>query len=338
MHLKFPRQIARILSQPSGLPQLAGFDLLPAGHSSPSRKSSPEPRKLVEVRSFGRNPGDLRMLEYVPPGRAGSMPLVVVLHGCLQDAAGFDRGSGWTSLARRYGFAVLYPQQTSSNNSNLCFNWFRPSQVTRDRGELASIREMIANICERHAIDQSRIYVMGLSAGGAMTAALLACYPELFAAGSIVAGLPFGAARDAMTALSVMKNGASREPDEWAALARQAGPEEVDRYPAVSIWHGTVDHIVSVENARASAAQWTRLKGLSLREGKEQRMEGGTRTEWRDAEGRVAVALYLLDGFDHGLPVSPPARPAANDIDRFMTPSTLPAPEELVRAWGLASK
>src|ERR1700743_3070718 len=98
---------------------------------------------LVEVRDFGPNPGNLRMLAFVPQQLQQPRALVVVLHGCGQTAAGYDRGAGWSTLARKYGFALLMPEQAMSNNANGCFNWFNPDDTARDRGEAASIRQMV---------------------------------------------------------------------------------------------------------------------------------------------------------------------------------------------------
>ena len=155
------------------------------------RKSS---TRLREVFGFGSNPGNLRMFSYRPPALADNPALVVVLHGCTQTAAGYDLGAGWSTLADRYGFALLLPEQQRSNNPNGCFNWFQPEHSRRSQGEPLSIRQMIEKSVVDHGIDRRRIFVTGLSAGGAMTSNMLACYPEVFAAGAIVAGLPYGAA------------------------------------------------------------------------------------------------------------------------------------------------
>ena len=124
--------------------------------------------RLSEISGFGTNPGRLRMLEYVPASAGKDSPLVVVIHGCLQNAEGYAKGSGWTKLANENGIILLFPEQRRENNNNLCFNWFRPSAVARDRGELMSIRQMIEYAGDRHEVDQSRVYVHGLSAGAAM--------------------------------------------------------------------------------------------------------------------------------------------------------------------------
>ena len=151
-------------------------------------------RDLREIFDFGSNPGNLRMFGYRPPTLADNPALVVVLHGCTQTAAGYDLGAGWSTLADRYGFALLLPEQQRSNNPNGCFNWFQPEHSRRNQGEPLSIRQMIEKSIVDHGIDRRRVFITGLSAGGAMTSNMLACYPEVFAGGAIVAGLPYGAA------------------------------------------------------------------------------------------------------------------------------------------------
>src|SRR3954464_10023053 len=138
---------------------------------------------ITEVTGFGTNPGNLKMFRYVPDGLAAGRPLVVVLHGCTQDAAGYGTASGWVSLADRYRFSLLLPQQQSANNLNKCFNWFQTADTTRGQGEIASIAQMITKL------PAAPTYATGLSAGGGMTSVLLATYPELLRGGGIVAGL-----------------------------------------------------------------------------------------------------------------------------------------------------
>src|ERR1700712_657657 len=118
--------------------KLSGFSGLGA-YGRNSAAASP----LVEIGQFGTNPGALRMFAFVPEHLPSAPALVVVLHGCGQTAAGYDLGAGWATLATRYGFALLMPEQPASNNSNSCFNWFNPEDVARGSGEAASIRQMV---------------------------------------------------------------------------------------------------------------------------------------------------------------------------------------------------
>src|SRR4030095_10249009 len=141
---------------------------------------------------------------YLPTGLKSGAPLVVVLHGCTQSAAIYDHGSGWSHLADRHGFALLFPEQQRANNMNLCFNWYLPGDASRGVGEVESIRQMIATMVEKTDLDPARIFVTGLSAGGAMASAMLAAHPEMFAGGAIIAGLPFGSADTLGEALTSM--------------------------------------------------------------------------------------------------------------------------------------
>ncbi len=166
---------------------------------------------LVETEGFGGNPGDLRMLSFVPAKLQKAPALVVVLHGCGQTAGGLrssaPAGRPWRS---DYGFALLMPEQQRSNNAQACFNWFNPEDIARDRGEACSIRQMIARMAADHGIDTRRIFVTGLSAGGAMTSVMLATYPEVFAAGAVIAGLPYGVASNVREALNGMMQSPTR--------------------------------------------------------------------------------------------------------------------------------
>src|ERR1700760_1068772 len=133
---------------------------------------------------FSPNPGNLRAFTAPPHGKG--QPLVVLLHGCGQTAAGYDGGAGWSDLAAQRGFAVLAMEQKAANNPGTCFDWFLPEDIRRGEGEVESIAAAVRQFAGEHAIDPSRIFITGLSAGGAMTAAMLACYPETFAGGAII--------------------------------------------------------------------------------------------------------------------------------------------------------
>ena len=161
--------------------------------------------RLSLLDGFGPNPGALVAKTYIPESFVEGAPLVVVLHGCTQTAEGYDRGAGWWRAADEHGFALLFPEQQRANNPNLCFNWFSPDDTRRDRGEARSIREMVAEMHARFGTDPERVFVTGLSAGGAMTAVMLATYPEVFAGGGIIAGLPFGSAHSVPQAFDRMR-------------------------------------------------------------------------------------------------------------------------------------
>src|SRR3954452_21669128 len=147
---ELPVSLAKNVEFLRHLPKLNGFNGLAAfGRGLRPGTHSP----LVEVNEFGSNPGALRMFAFVPEHLQRAPALVVVLHGCGQTAAGYDLGAGWSTLAKRYGFALLMPEQQASNNANTCFNWFNPPDVARGRGEAASIRQMVVRMVAKHKID-----------------------------------------------------------------------------------------------------------------------------------------------------------------------------------------
>jgi poly(hydroxyalkanoate) depolymerase family esterase len=161
----------------------------------------------VEVTDFGFNPGNLRMFEFLPDGLPPSAPLVVVMHGCTQNATTFANETGWIQLADKFRFALALPQQTHVNNPSNCFRWFDSNHNRRDQGEALSIKQMVDKMKSVHSIDPKRVYVTGLSAGGAMTSVMLATYPDVFAGGGINAGLPYGCANNQFDAFQCMQSG-----------------------------------------------------------------------------------------------------------------------------------
>src|SRR6266516_3565723 len=201
---------------------------------------------LTEVTSFGSNPGNLRMLTYVPKDLPAAAPLVVVLHGCTQTAHSYDLGTGWSTSADRYGFAVLLPEQRTGNNPLQACNWFKPEHFVRDSGEPLSIRQMVEWMAVNHGIDRRRVYVNGVSAGGA-----------------IIAGLPYRCANDLQEAFECMFQGRIRSPQEWGKLVRAASSHQ-GSWPRISIWHGGGDHTVQPTNAEEVIKQWTDVHGLSM--------------------------------------------------------------------------
>jgi poly(hydroxyalkanoate) depolymerase family esterase len=274
-----------------------------AGFGERVRNLRQGPRSpLTETEHFGTNPGELRMLSYVPSNRQPSPALVVVLHGCGQTAAGYDLGAGWSTLARHYGFVLLMPEQPRANNVNTCFNWFRPGDIARDRGEAGSIRQMIARMVADYNIDKRRIFITGLSAGGAMTAAMLANYPELFAAGAIIAGLPFGVARTLRDALYEMHHSTARPQEELGDFVRRA-TKHAGPWPRLSVWHGSADRTVNPANANEIVKQWLDLHQLPPAPMSAGMVDGYPREVWWNADGETVVESYTITDMAHGTPL-----------------------------------
>lgn len=225
---------------------------------------------------------------YVPPGHAGRpLPLVVMLHGCTQDPDDFAAGTRMNDAARERGFLVLYPAQARNANPSRCWNWFKHNHQGRGRGEPALLADMAQAVTRQHAIDARRIYVAGLSAGGAMAAILGAAYPDLFAAVGVHSGLPAGAATDVKAAFEAMKSGAAARPADGARL------------PPTIVFHGDRDTTVHPVNgqhvvaARAGGAAPERERTRSAN-GREY-----TRHLYREADGRVTAEHWVVHGQGH---------------------------------------
>ena len=258
---------------------------------------------LREIRNFGSNPGDLRMFAHLPPQVSEDCALVVVLHGCKQSAAGYDLGAGWSTLADRFGFVLLLPEQQRSNNPNGCFNWFQAGDIERGHGEAYSIRQMIDKMVSDHGINPARVFVTGLSAGGAMTSVMLATYPDVFAGGAIVAGLPYGAATTVQQAFATMFQCPPRPARAWGDLVRGASPHK-GPWPRVSVWHGGADTTVIPSNASEIIKQWTDVHGLPVAPTAQAIVDGYPRQVWVNADGDELIESYTITNMAHGTPLA----------------------------------
>lgn len=287
---------------------------------------------LRALEGFGANPGALNGWCHVPDGDA--LPLVVVLHGCTQNAGSYDRGSGWSDLAERFGFAVIFPEQVRTNNPNMCFNWFVPADTSRDAGEAASIRQMIAAMVDRFPIDPMRIFVTGLSAGGAMTSVMLATYPEVFRAGAIIAGLPYGAAATMPQALERMR-GQGHPGDAAYAAAVRAASLHPGPWPRVGVWHGDADHTVNAVNADRIVGQWRTLHGAATAPDVEE-VSGKLRSRaWHAADGTLLIEDHRIAGMGHGTPVGTRGDTACGSAMPHMLDVGISSTWQIAQSWGL---
>lgn len=231
--------------------------------------------------------GQRDYLLFVPPGAATTpRPLVVMLHGCTQTAQDFAAGTRMHELAEAVGACVLYPEQSRKHNAQGCWNWFKHNHQQRGRGEPALLAGMVQQVAARHGIDRERIYVAGLSAGGAMAAILGQCYPDLFAAVGVHSGLAAGAARDLPSALAAMQQGAP---------GSSTGAEPV---PTI-VFHGDRDATVHPANAaHVLAGAGHAGAGEPLRVAASGRRPGCRRIH-RAADGRIVAESWLIEGAGH---------------------------------------
>lgn len=260
------------------------------------------PNVLKPITDFGSNPGNLRMLTYAPENLPVGAPLVVALHGCSQDAHAYDHGAGWSSLADRWGFLVVYPEQQLTNNQNNCFSWFLPGDTARGNGEALSIHQMVEHAIGKFGADPEKVFVTGLSAGGAMAVVMLATYPETFAGGAIIAGLPYGCAKNVNEAFEAMFSDRHSSPrtlgDRVRAASMHHGP-----WPKISIWHGSADPIVKPSNAEQIIQQWTDVHSRSSTPSYEESIGAHTHKVWNDADGDRLIEAFSISGMGHGVPL-----------------------------------
>lgn len=290
--------------------------------------------RLSDLGAFGSNPGALRGRSYIPRDLPPRAALVVVLHGCTQTAAGYDHGSGWSTLAEEEGFAVLYPEQQRANNPNLCFNWFVPEDIRRDRGEALSIRQMIDTMVAAHGLDRRRIFVTGLSAGGAMAASMLASYPEVFAGGAIVAGLAHGSASTIPQAFDRMRGHGGPSTAELQRGLKEASPHN-GPWPRISIWQGSADTTVAPSNADSILGQWQGVHRVEPGSPRTETVDGHMRQVWRDASGREVIERYTIAGMGHGTPLKTLGEDGLGNAAPFMIEAGISSTRHIAAFWGL---
>ncbi|MGW5283578.1 extracellular catalytic domain type 1 short-chain-length polyhydroxyalkanoate depolymerase [Streptomyces collinus] len=306
----------------------------PAVAASSSRTFRPAvtAASLTEVTGFGSNPGALRMFRHDPPDLPANAPVVVALHGCGQDA-GYAVDSGWTALADRLRFSVVVPQQSTANNLSKCFDWFQAGDVARGAGEAASIAQMVDRQLADVRGDASRVYVTGLSAGGGMTAVMMAAYPEKFAAGGIVAGLPYGCSDAAGGPYPCMYGWANQTPAQWGDRVRRARPGYLGPWPALTAFQGSADGTVKPSNMTDLVGQWTDVQGADQSADVSDTVAGYPHRIYRDPSGRAVAETYSVTGMGHGQPVDPAA--GCGSAAPYILDVHLCAAGRLSDTWGL---
>jgi poly(hydroxyalkanoate) depolymerase family esterase len=227
----------------------------------------------------------------------------------------------------------------TGNNAAGCFNWFLPGDIGRDQSEALSIKQMIDTMKTDHGSDATKVFVTGLSAGGAMTAVMLATYPEVFAGGAVIAGLPYRCATSASEATSqCMKPGKNLSPAQWGSLVRNASPH-TGPWPKVSIWHGAAGTTVAPVNATELVDQWTNVHGIDRTPDTTDTVQGHAHEVFTDAGGKPLVEIYTIAGMGHGTPVDPGLGSEQCGTARaFILDAGICSSLQIARFWGLGQR
>jgi poly(hydroxyalkanoate) depolymerase family esterase len=244
--------------------------------------------------SFTNRAGTRGYKLYIPSGAAGqALPLVVMLHGCTQGADDLAAGTRMNELAESGSFFVVYPEQSANANGQKCWNWFKADDQRRERGEPSIIAGITRQVAATQPVDTRRIYVAGMSAGGAMAVVMGATYPELYAAVGVHSGLAYGAAHDMPSAFMAMKQGA---PDP----AQDAGAVDLARAVPTIVFHGDRDGTVHPRNGEQVLNQWAGdAPRATVRRGQVSGGRAYTRSVYRDAGGQAVAERWIVHGAGH---------------------------------------
>ena len=291
--------------------------------------------RLTALNEFGTDPGSLSADIYIPENFPKKGQLVVVLHGSTQSPESYDLGSGWSMLADEYGVALLFPGQRLTNNLLGSFNWFEKGDSHRGSGEPLSIRHMIKQVVDDHAVDPSRVFITGMSSGGAMASVMLATYPEVFAGGAIIAGLPYRSANNLMEAMVRMKGVGSPSDHKLDSLVRGAS-EFTGRWPTISVWHGSSDTTVDSSNADSIVRQWQEIHKVAAEPTREETVDGFSRKVWCNADGQVVIEEYIIGSMGHGTPISADGDKGLGQEGKYMLEVGISSTRHIADFWGLS--
>jgi poly(hydroxyalkanoate) depolymerase family esterase len=248
--------------------------------------------------SYTNRAGTRRYKTYIPANYKGqALPLVVMLHGCKQGPDDFAAATRMNALAEEHGFIVVYPGQASKANVSKCWNWFQAEHQQRDRGEPSLVAGVTRQVLSAYAADGRRVYVAGLSAGGAMAAVMGATYPDVYAAVGIHSGLAYAAACDMTSAFAAMRG-------EGAKRAQRNGSARA--VPTI-VFHGDSDTTVHPNNGDEVIAQASPdVTSASQEEFVQRTVEHGSaggraykRIVYRDAVGTAVMEQWLVHGAGH---------------------------------------
>lgn len=272
---------------------------------------------FTKLAKFGANPGELSASYYASADTNDS--LLVLLHGCGQNSEQLAKQSGLYQQAKLHNFALLLPQQHKENNATTCFNWFSKADQDKDQGETLSIVNMIK--ATKKLTQSNKVFIVGLSAGGALTSSLMVHYPNMFEAGAVVAGIPYPCADNLIKAISCMKSGSTTDAKN---LAKQINKTQV-QWPKLTVITGDKDNIVNPKNAELMAQQWGYLTGQS-------KPSSLKIADVNASSFGESSELIVIPNMGHGLPINSELT-AGGSAAPFVLESPFSAADYLVKKW-----
>ena len=312
------------------------------GHAEPARRPARAPERVRDEQlpgqftsgSYTNRVGTRAYKLYIPSGHHGeALPLVVMLHGCTQDPDDFAAGTRMNAFAEEHRCFVVYPEQPPAANPSKCWNWFEASHQQRDHGEPSIIAGLTRHIVSNNSVDPRRVYVAGLSAGGAMAAVMGRTYPDLYAAVGVHSGLPYAVAHDLPSAFAAMK-----QMGGPLGVQRDNGAVAAERFVPTIVFHGDRDTTVHPRNGDEVIAQCATIYScdgadtepatgpkVTIKQGQVPDGHTYTRAVYRDAQGRAILEQWRIHGAGHawsggsphGSYTDPKGPNAAREMIRF---------------------
>lgn len=300
----------------------------------PDISAMPAPFGIVET--YNNDQGKLDYLVYTPPSyqQGTELPLLLFLHGCMQDPYQLETASGMRTIADQNSFMIVYPQQNAASSPHRCWNWYDNRNQQRDSGELAILIGIVNQVKQNYSVDTNRVYVAGISSGGAITSNLASCYPDVFAAAFVHSGMSYDASNSPIEAITAPLSGSEVVPTVAGANAYECAGAASQPIPLL-IFHGTADTIVVLENANDTLVQFAQTNDYAD-DGTDNDsvIAQPTNTETIQNEGQhpytiedyeyeseLLMQRYIVDGLWHMwsggtgiLPLSDPAAPNASQI------------------------
>ena len=279
------------------------------------------------LETFGGNPGELSASYLLPDNNTNK--LVVLLHGCGQQAEWLAKHSGLLKAANSKKFVLLLPQQLKSNNMQFCFNWFSPKDHLYAQGETQSLMNMISRLKQKYSLTET--YLIGLSAGGSMVTSIIAQYPDQFTAAASIAGVAYPCADNLVKALSCMKNGFAYSMEK---MVQKIPDNTAGKWPNLTIIAGTKDAIVSPQNSHQMSIQWQTLMATDKTISDIPVPKGVAATRYLNATTNTYVELVEVQDIGHGWPINSQS-PYGDQAAPFVIESSLSSTDYLVTQWGL---